>query len=412
MFRADDRANNNDDNDEEDENNDHHNGNDPDANDGDNPAPKPKKKRVRRAVCTVTKNKESLNAPLDTIPLPDPLFSKLNSIMGDVSSSNRLLLNILPTDTSSLKLTLEKKYWDASKHPEIAFKDENLYDIPENELIDKPIDWNISTRNQMRQHLCGYTVTNTPIDDEEEEEPHTQNHVFNQSQLDYAFDINAEVEVEPENENYVMAYDMDDGMAGDGIALSAEDRDALQLCKGLRRQTNIIEDLRPADTSKLEYSYRPMDHISQFWAGPSYWKFRKSRKLTINSNATADSIANANAASVKRRQARINTKVSFTEHIEEEDDDSVFVPENGKIGQRLKNSNLYRRFDAKKLKLPTDLHIDRSLFDTYVYAPGANKMAANSTTAPQVPPEYDHADTDNEFEAAVSIEEDRRSTLA
>lgn len=54
-----------------------------------------KKKRVRKAVSTITKNKDSLNARPNTISMPDPIFSKLNSIMGDMSSPKRLLLKLL-----------------------------------------------------------------------------------------------------------------------------------------------------------------------------------------------------------------------------------------------------------------------------------------------------------------------------
>lgn len=37
--------------------------------------PKAKKKRARKVVSTITKNKESINAPLDTNPFTDPLFA-------------------------------------------------------------------------------------------------------------------------------------------------------------------------------------------------------------------------------------------------------------------------------------------------------------------------------------------------
>lgn len=378
------------------------------------PAPKPKKKRARRAVCTITKNKESLNAALETIPLPDPLFSKLNSIMGDVSSSNRLLLNILPTETSSLKLTLEQKHWDPADHPEVHFKDELEYEIPEEDLMDKPADWSITVRHQLRQHVRGYTVTNTPIDDDEEEQPPMQDNMFNQSQLDYAFDINAEVEVEPENDHFVMDYELDEGAAGEANELTEEDRDAIGHCKGLRRATQLIEELRPEDTTKnLEYSYRPLDQISQFWAGPSYWKFRKSRKLTINSNATTDSAGGAVATQTKRRQPRVKLNPVFVEDIplDESDatvasaqtkDDTIYVQLKSKGGQKYHKSNLYKRFDGKKLKLPTDYRMDRNLFDTYEYAAGCFKVPTNTPVVPPPPLEYGENVEEHGFEAPVS----------
>lgn len=336
--------------------------------------------------------------------------------MGDVSSSNRLLLNILPTKKSDLKLTLEQKYWDSSDpvplYPD-GYDDTNLPNVPEDEIMDKPIDWSISVKNQLRQHLVGYTVTNTPMDDDDDEvPPAAENLLYNQSQLDYAFDINAEVEAEPADDHFVMEFDVEEAATdGNAVELTAEDRDAIQHCKGLRRVTNNIEELRPIDTSKLEYSYRPLDQISQYWAGPSYWKFRKSR-LPPGTNTTAGTVVvNANANAAKRRQPRVKLTPAFvedvpvdisedTENYPPNNDDSVYLQTKSKNGQKFMKSNLYKRLDGKKLKLPTDHRIDRNLFDTYEYAAGAFKMAINLTINPQEP--IDNANTDA-FEPTVSV---------
>lgn len=369
---------------------------------GETAAPKTRKKRVRKNVSTITKNKETLNAKLDTIPLPDPLFSKLNSIMGDVTSSNRLLLSILRTSNSSMKLTLDNHYWDSSECEPIEYKEDNTYECTDADLLEQSIQLNIPSKYKIRQQLSGYLITNTPIDDDEEEPPQNNSNSYNQSVLDYAFDINAEVEMEPAGENYMMDYDLDDGAAGEPDELTAEDRDALKQCKGLRRTTTMIEDLRPADASKLEYSYRTYDNITQFWAGPSYWKFRKSRKLTMGSNTTAGTevIRNVGAAA-KRKPNRMKATPTFEEVENEPDetadeaaslakDEGEFVPENSKIGQKFKKTNLYKRLDSKKLKLPTDMQHDPYLFETYVYMPSVLPNKPNMTNAiPQTQNDYD-----------------------
>lgn len=126
-----------------------------------------KKKRVRKLVSTITKNKETLNAKLDTIPQPDPLFSKLNSIMGDVSSSNRLLLNILHTEMSNLKLTLSDPFWDDTDCEPNEYSEKNEYECDEKDLVRLTNKFNMSFRQRLRQQLSGYLITNTPIDDDE-----------------------------------------------------------------------------------------------------------------------------------------------------------------------------------------------------------------------------------------------------
>lgn len=159
----------------EDRQNEQH-GNDPNASQdgeiGEDGLPKPavpekKKKRARKQLSTVTKNIETLNAKLDTIPLPDPLFSKLNSIMGDVSSANRLLLNVLQTNESDLKLTLNATFWDGADSEPNEYCESNEYGCTDEQYVDLPLGVNIQPTHKLRQQLSGYLITNTPIDDDE-----------------------------------------------------------------------------------------------------------------------------------------------------------------------------------------------------------------------------------------------------
>lgn len=132
--------------------------------------PKPaaaKKKRVRKQLSTITKNKDTLNAALDTIPLPDPLFSKLNTIMGDVSSSNRLLINILQTRTSDMRLIQDHDFWDETDCAPNEYSETNEYDWTDAEFTTLPVPLDIKDNNNLRQQLAGYLITNTPIDDDE-----------------------------------------------------------------------------------------------------------------------------------------------------------------------------------------------------------------------------------------------------
>lgn len=135
---------------------------------GSEPQKPVKKKRVRKQVSTVTKNKDTLNGKLDLIPMPDPLFSKLNSIMGDVSSSNRLLLNIVQTKTSDLQLTMDDKFWDNTAYEPIIFNEDDDYDDEgEVQYTELPLQFDTNPALSLRQQMSGYVISNTPMDDEE-----------------------------------------------------------------------------------------------------------------------------------------------------------------------------------------------------------------------------------------------------
>lgn len=158
--------------------------------------------------------------------------------------------------------------------------------------------------------------------------------------------------------------------------------------------------MRPFDGTKLEYSYRPLDNINQFWAGPSYWKMRsKSRKITLGRPSLSDTESLSSQATsvdthpIKRKATNRNKveKVKFisvTSNIPDEssdytdDDDDVFLSIGSKAAQKLKKNNVYKRWDSKRLKLPTDLHVDRNLFNYYEYCPSSvvHKDIADSVT--------------------------------
>lgn len=150
----------------------------PSANDGDqdnemtmeNGQPKApsKKKRARKPVSTVTTNKNTINARLELIQVPDCLYFQLNSIMGETSSSNKLLLNILQTKFSDLSLTMDDKFWDSKSSEPINFNADDNYETNDTEYTELPIKLNTDTRLTLRQQMKAYTISNTPIDDDEE----------------------------------------------------------------------------------------------------------------------------------------------------------------------------------------------------------------------------------------------------
>lgn len=141
--------------------------NDTTANDG-QPKAAVKKKRTRKPVSTVTTNKNTLNSRLELIQMPDCLYFQLNSIMGETSSSNKLLLNLLQTKFSDLRLTMDDKFWDSKSCEPVTFNADDNYETNDTEYTELPIKLKTDTRLTLRQQMKGYTISNTPLDDDEE----------------------------------------------------------------------------------------------------------------------------------------------------------------------------------------------------------------------------------------------------
>lgn len=87
--------------------------------------------------------------------------------MGETSSSNKLLLNLLQTKFSDLKLTMDDKFWDSKAYEPIEFNANDDYDSDDIEYVKLPVNWNTSPRLTLRQQMRGYTIANTPMDDED-----------------------------------------------------------------------------------------------------------------------------------------------------------------------------------------------------------------------------------------------------
>lgn len=342
-------------------------------NDAENPtetasAPKlTKPKRTRKPVSTVTKNKESLNARLDTVPLTDPVFGKLNSIVGSINSSNRLLNNILPSMDSELRLKLDFPFWDTTTLEVIDYT-ENV-DLTEESIkpFKKLIEINFEELKLRPMHI-GYIISDAPEDIDEEADK--ENRIDSPSGVfeddfnhELAFDINADVEPIPLTGQVPALVDVD---FDDFEGLTNDERGAINKCKGLRKAAVLIEDLRPVDaSSKLEYSYRPLDKISQFWAGPSHWKFKKGR-----TRCSVIDPQRSNQQPVTNKQAgRTRTKQRQSKHVNfGEFHDDLFVKLDDKFKSR--KANIQKKWDARKLKLPTDLQIDSNIFYQFRFAPG------------------------------------------
>lgn len=127
--------------------------------------PPVKKKRVKKAVSTVTKNKDTLNVRLDVNQLPDALFYKLNSMEQKAScmNMNTLLLSTLVTKVSNLKLTPNDPFWDNEQIDTF----DTMTDEIDGPFTAMPLKIN-SIPYSIRQSLADYKLLETPILDDDE----------------------------------------------------------------------------------------------------------------------------------------------------------------------------------------------------------------------------------------------------
>ncbi|XP_053686298.1 condensin complex subunit 2 [Sabethes cyaneus] len=369
--------------------------------------PKPKKKRTRKHVSTVTKNKETINAKLDTNPFTDPFFAKLNSVVGDVNSSSRLMQNIIPTSQGELRLRMDYAFWDSEKSPELDLDAEEGYDGCSMTTVTLHT---VSLDNKLHQTLAGYAITDAPAEDDENDaelkdtqtrDAEPEQTALNRSALDVQFDMDAEVEPVPVGDAYIIDYAMADGPDNDEY--NEDDQIALQNCNGLKRKTVIIEDMRPIDSSSinLEYSYRALDAISQFWAGPSHWKFKRSKSLrgpSIGANTLSLALASG-----KGKQKQTDKQSRKKKRFELDTlDDIISVGEElfpaYSHNKPVKNithlkSLICKKWDSKKLKLPTDFHLERHRFDMNAFAKGIKMRDFDAAPVPDVP--VDEYESDN-----------------
>lgn len=397
--------------------------------------PKAKQKtKKRRHVSTVTKNPDTLNGRLDTHPLVDPFFAKLNSMVGDINSSQRLMQNIIPTKDSNLKLRQNVKIWDATEEINVGLNGENHADyFVENAEIYQinSITGNVSN-TVLRTGLKQYRICDVPM--ENADEANMSMHLNNEdgdhnadnfnmsigrntSNIGLQFDINAEIEPIQNEKSFVIDFgDMDDNDFED---LGENEMQVLERCKGLKRQPIMIEDMQPDTAVHLEYSYRPLDMIDQFWAGPSHWKFRQSRRthaMSLGSRHSQEISAASHLALTTAQKPKVTKKKKLTKKTELTYEDIVNIEESDVLvsitkktkGNQLTVQVISKKWDSKKLKLPTDFRISSETFDSFTHASSihiATNPDVTFTNDDESPYDYDN-ENDRNYCSRVDVQSD------
>lgn len=143
--------------------------NDPEA--AAKPQTQKKVPRRKRAVHTVTKNKDTINAKLDTMCISEPTFAKLNTVIGDINSSQRLMNYILPTYRSELIHHSSRPFWDSTDHEEVIFNHDKLTEDIVNAkhmitLLPGLRSFELDKDHKLRTVESGYRITDTPFEEE------------------------------------------------------------------------------------------------------------------------------------------------------------------------------------------------------------------------------------------------------
>ncbi|KAJ8715942.1 hypothetical protein PYW08_013227 [Mythimna loreyi] len=245
--------------------------------DGEPAAPiKKKKKKVKGAIAS---NPAVFNGDFDTNDCIDPFFERLAATAGDVTSSNRAFNATLPIHDRTLALILRT---------DDQFLEEIKENIPEEQYIDLSERITLSAKLlpafRDSDHICepftGFSISNW---DPENEDTDTrvnnwvEENRLNLSQQALAFDVNAEVEPIPQDEQHNDLYD-DEPLGG--IESEEEADVAVAACvvrAALAPPLARLTDMRPAHTqdTRLEYSY--CGAIVTAWAGPSHWRLKNNR---------------------------------------------------------------------------------------------------------------------------------------
>lgn len=180
------------------------------------------------------------------------------------------------------------------------------------------------------------------------------------------FDINAEIEPVNEEDYQVINYDYGEIGETEAEVVGEEHENALKACSALRFSQNRLSDLRPVDSdAQLEYSYRPLDGISQFWAGPSHWKFRR----TTNVRRPLSQIQEKENNLQKKKSTKNAKKMPLDFFSFSKNEDKDFVPVNSTQAKKVKKIACYNEPNPKKQTLPNDLKVNSSTFEYFCHAP-------------------------------------------
>lgn len=176
---------------------------------------------------------------------------------------------------------------------------------------------------------------------------------FEQNDIEQEYAFDASVQPDQVSVSNIFADQMNNNLN------DASKRDDLSRYDDIENEEVISVN----NISKGEYSYRVVDHIRNYWAGPSYWKFSLNR-LSVQS-------AKPKLRRAQTRRLKIQPeKASFIgDHsTDTESDNDVFIKVNSRAAGKIRQVN-YTLWLPEKLKLPQKVNLPDDLFGFYKYEP-------------------------------------------
>ncbi|XP_055682088.1 condensin complex subunit 2-like [Lutzomyia longipalpis] len=342
-------------------------------------------RRKKRPKSMIARNVETINAKLETVPLPDPITASLRSVLGSIANPKNLLCNRLSDRNGVFNLDSNAPF----NYPDVRVNVHEKSDWSDSKMFTIAVE-DIGPEDRIRPMMTHYEIKDTPAD-EDEEIPWEASQLGGNGNgnMSLAFDMDAEVEPLPEllDDFMPMSEPIEQDFPDVG-EITEEDRAVILASKVVRPNPIRIHDLRPteANHSRLEYSYRPLEMINQYWAGPSHWKFKKTPKMSLVGAEGRQSTA---AVGRQRRGGRATQRF---EAFVDPDEEIFFNTKDTKLRQM----NSRKKWEQKeKLKLPTDFKFDRAMFNKYKFAQGVMVMDANSDAAQAMLPIGDDYNYDN-----------------
>ncbi|XP_049874178.1 condensin complex subunit 2 [Pectinophora gossypiella] len=247
----------------------------------------PVKKKKKRSKGAVAANPDVFNGDFDANDCIDPFFERLAATTGDVTSSNRAFNATLPIDDKTLGLILRTD--DLFLEPIKENVPEDI-DLTERITIALKLLPAFTSSDQICEPFTGFSISNWDPETEDTDSRvnnWVEDNRLNLSQQALAFDVNAEVEPIPQDEQHNDLYD-EEPLGGISSGEEADVCVAACVARAAGGAAARLTDMRPAaraDT-RLEYSY--CGAIVAAWAGPSHWRLKNNRasKLSERTQST------------------------------------------------------------------------------------------------------------------------------
>ncbi|XP_061378307.1 condensin complex subunit 2 [Danaus plexippus] len=260
------------------------------------------KKKKKRSKGAVAANPEVFNGDFDANDCIDPFFERLAATTGDVTSSNRAFNATLPIHDETLALILRTDIPFLESIKENV--DEEILDLNNHITLSLKLLPAFNENDKICEPFADFSISNWDPETEDRENPVSnwmEENRLNLSQQALAFDVNAEVEPIPQDDQHNDLFE-DEPLGGIESDEEADVAVAACVARVPPAAPARLTDLRPAapSHSRMEYSYCAP---ALAWAGPAHWRIKSNRasKQSERSQSTARATVECKKVKTKRQ---------------------------------------------------------------------------------------------------------------